>query len=330
MIDPDRVLRPLDDEKDAIFQLASYGSSAQLAAALTGSWRAVDRSLRHLLRDDPGAPRDLRLAALSTADVPSDRVISALTRRNLISLRLAGMTHQMEQAARRAEQGDVRAPDGDAALATIGQLQTEVHALTDRPVLDAVHQAVTSRALADVAREVPSSRRKGRSRYRLAATSIAAAGALGLWLLVRDDPMTVAVAEFEAGRHGAAEQGFRQILADDTENVTAMLYLGRIYRRQNRRDEAADVLRKAANLAPQDAAVHRELGYLFLDLNQPRSAAARFRQAMEIDAEEDLNWLGLIRALRAAGDPEADEVLQRAPPEVQAALTSEVLPRDTL
>jgi hypothetical protein len=56
-----------------------------------------------------------------------------------------------------------------------------------------------------------------------------------------------------------------------------------------------------------------------MDLGQPRSAVAQYERALEQEPEEMRNWAGLIRALRALGDPRAERLLRDAPPEVQAA-----------
>jgi tetratricopeptide (TPR) repeat protein len=332
MIDADRVLRPLDDESDAIDRLTTYESPAELAEALAVSWRAVERALRHLLRSDPDAPDDVRLSALSPADMPYDRLIPALSRRNLISLRMAGMAHELMQSAQRAERGDVRAADADAALGSINQLRDEVRALGDRPVLEAAHRDVLAHAGDGTPHEVPpSGSETGRSRWMIGGVlGVAALVALVLLLRGRDDSMSEGLAAFDSGQYGLAERAFARVVDDDPENVSALLYLGRMYRVQGRHEEAADVLRQAAAVDADDADVQRELGYLFLDLGRPSAAVERFRRALELEPEQLTSWTGLIRALRAAGDPEAEVMLQRAPPEVRAALTSELLPPDTL
>jgi predicted Zn-dependent protease len=130
-----------------------------------------------------------------------------------------------------------------------------------------------------------------------------------------------AIAAFRAERYGVAEQGFSTVLEQEPGNVTAMLYLGRIYRVQGRMDEAAAVLSEASARAPRDPDAARELGHLFMDLRRPESAVPRFREAVELDPADNANWIALIQALRAAGDPSVDEWLQRAPAEVRAALT---------
>ena len=148
--------------------------------------------------------------------------------------------------------------------------------------------------------------------------------ALAVLLLTRGSSadMERGVEAFREGRAGLAEQHFRTVLSRDEDNVTARLYLARILREQARLQEAADLLRNAARTAPEDAAVRRELGYLFLDLDRPPSAVEQFRTAVELEPDESLNWVGLVVALRRADDRSADEWLRRAPPEARALLDS--------
>lgn len=330
MIDPDRVLRPLEEERAAIDRLTTYENSSELRDALRDAWRSYERSLRLLLRGDPESPDEFRVPALSASALPADRLIQALSSHNLVSVRLAGMAHEFEQGAQRAERGSVRAADADAALAAIAQLRREVRARRDGPVLDAAHRVAETGTLdVDAHAVTPSGGGGGRLVAGLILLLVAFAIAL-LLLRGRGDGMESGVTAFNTGQHGVAEQEFRRVLEDDRENVTALLYLGRIFRIQGRYEEAADALRDAIRYAPRDAGVRRELGYLFLDLERPESAASQFRIAQELEPENTRNWIGLIRALRAAGDPEAERVLERAPPAVREALTSEPAAPDTL
>jgi uncharacterized protein HemY len=79
-------------------------------------------------------------------------------------------------------------------------------------------------------------------------------------------------------------------------------------------------LRKAAGKHPNDAGVQRELGKLFLDAKQPVTAVKYLKQSLELDPESHATWIWLIRALRAAGDPSAEQMLEQAPDEVRATL----------
>ncbi|HSH44597.1 MAG TPA: tetratricopeptide repeat protein, partial [Longimicrobiales bacterium] len=157
----------------------------------------------------------------------------------------------------------------------------------------------------------------------LIAVALAAVFLLALaWVLVRganadyDD----AVAAFRAGRLDSAAVAFEGLVRDQPENVTALLYLGRIHRRQGNPEDAAEVLRRAAGLDSRDPDVRRELGHLFMDLQRPEAAVAQYERALEQDPDELRNWAGLIRAMRASGDPRAEALLSEAPADVQALL----------
>ncbi|MFO7260263.1 MAG: tetratricopeptide repeat protein [bacterium] len=324
MIDPSRVLEPLDEAGDAIGRLRDYRTPEQLADAVRAVWQAVERTLRLLLRSDRDAPDALRLTALSPTELPTDRLVRALRERDRISIELGGLVSELERAARRAEAGQPRAADADLAQAVVDRLRAEVHALGEEPVREVAHQAVSQRALDEPATPVPPPARQRRG--LLVGVAVAVAALVLVFLVIgrladgTADAMDEAVADFRAGRLAEAEAGFRTVLERDPENVTALLYLARIHRRENRLEAAADRLREAAALAPEDADVRRELGHLFIQLGRAEEGIRQYRRAVELAPEQAANWLALIRALRAIGSPEADEWLRRAPAEVQAAL----------
>lgn len=323
MIEPPRILEPLDEAEGAIRRLADYQTPEQLAEAVQATWLAVDRTLRLLLRSDRGAPDSLRLAALSPADLPHDRLIQGLRDRGLISLELGGLVHELERAASRAAAGRPAAADADVAQAAADRLRAEVHALAEQPVRAAAHHAVEEHVLDEPAIPVPPPRR---GRGLLVGVAVAVAALVIVFLIIgrladgTAAAMDEAVTDFRAGRLQDAEAGFRTVLERDPENVSALLYLARIHRRENRLDSAAARLREAAALAPEDADVRRELGHLFLQLGRTDQGVQQYRRAVELEPEQAANWIALIRALRAARSPEADDWLRRAPPEVQAAL----------
>jgi predicted Zn-dependent protease len=147
--------------------------------------------------------------------------------------------------------------------------------------------------------------------------------ALIVMLLIRSGPdaRAEAISAFEAGDLDTARRGFEALVDADSVDVTALLFLARIHRRENRSNEAAVVLRTAAERAPDDADVRRELGWLFLELGRPESAAQQFEHARTVAPADARNWIGLVRALRAAGDPRAEQVLREAPAEARAALS---------
>jgi len=332
MIDTTRVLQPLTEAEGAIRKLDDYESTAELASAVQQTWDAVERTLRQLLRADESAPDWLRLKALSKIELPANELLPALRQRDAVSLEMAGMAHDLEQAAIRAERGDVRASDADIARNAVAQVRTDVARNAsrtapggqpdrDRPVRAAAHGAVTSGAVKEPVHSVPKPPKK-RNWKRILPVPIAAVLviSLGIYAANRETDLDRGIEAFQADRLEEAEQHFRAA-SEGRDAATARLYLARIYRQQNRLNEAADVLRVAAAESPDDPEVRRELGKLFLDLNSPQRAVEQFRRAQELAPDVAENWIWLIRAMRLAGDPQAEVLLRQAPPEVQAAMS---------
>jgi tetratricopeptide (TPR) repeat protein len=353
MVERDRALRLLDEAEPSIERLATYESPAALQDALRATWHAVETSLRQLLRGDTAVSDDVRLRALSRTDMPFDAVITELRRSDAISLSLAGRLHEFGRAVERADVGPVRAADADLAQEAVAALRSELRsgpapsrsaARTPDPVdetfdapsgigsrLRRERNAQRSDAAAsdegvadDVAYDRSGLAATARRPVVLVAVAVLLlAGIIAAVLLFgRTDPMDEGIEAFRAGRGGVAEQHFRAALQRDEDNVTARLYLARVLRGQQRHEEAADLLREAARRAPRDAAVRRELGYLFLDLERPAQAATQFQQAVELDPEEPRGWLGLVHSLRLAGDPSSEVWLARAPSAAQAMIRS--------
>lgn len=333
MIDTTRVLAPLTDAENAIRKLDDYENTAELASAVQQTWDAVERTLRQLLRADESAPDWLRLKALSKIELPANELLPALRQREAVSLEMAGMAHDLEQAAIRAERGEVRASDADVARKAVQQVRTDVAAAAqrlgqpalrsdrDRPVRAAAHGAVTSGAVKEPVHSVPKPT-KQRNWKRILPVPVVAVLVilLAVWAANRETTLEKGIAAFQADQLAQAEEHF-QAATDGRDATTARLYLARIYRQQNRLPEAAEVLHVAAADDPNDAEVRRELGKLFLDLERPQQAVEQFRRAQELAPGEPENWIWLVRAMRLAGDPQAEVVLQQAPAEVRAAMT---------
>jgi cytochrome c-type biogenesis protein CcmH/NrfG len=353
MTDHDRALAPLNAVIAAIDSLDTYRTTQELAESLQAIGQAVERSLRQLLRASTDAPDALRLAALSPADLPFDRLIAELRTHNIISLPLAGMVHELGLTAARAANGDVHAADADRARAAVDRMRTELtaptptstptstsaptsssapaprtgarnHALGDVSMRAAATAAVARGDIREQPHAITISRRALRSRAALpliVCTMLVVAG----WLLYHfvfagPSAMDQGIRAFEQKRLGIAEQNFRAELDRHPDNVTASLYLGRVLRVEGRARDAGVVLNAARRQAPADADVLRELGHVFMDLKQPASAVIAYRQAQALDPAAVVTWVSLVRALRAAGDPSADLVASRAPREAQNLL----------
>jgi tetratricopeptide (TPR) repeat protein len=320
MIDAERVLRPLRDEAASIERLRTYRSPEELSAALLAAWRGAEHTLRLLLRSEPAAPDDARMAAMSTAELPFDRLIAALRRSDLVSIGLAGRLHELEKVVARVSSGaEARPADADAGLETIEQLDAEVRRRQPAPA--PVAAPVMEAMVPEPEPVVPGT---GIAiRVGIAVVLVVLAGAAVVFL--RGDGVAdirPGVEAFRAGDMSRALAHFEAVAGSDSTNVTALLYLGRIHRREGRYAHAATALRTAAARDSTDADVRRELGWLFMDLNRPESAVEQFDIARRADPENAASWVGLVKALRAAGDPRSEAILRDAPADAKAVLAT--------
>lgn len=351
-MDGSDVLRPLDEAAGSIRRLDEYRSPDELHDAVASVAAAAEHALRRALRADARASDHDRLAALSPEALPLDDVVRSLRARNRIAIETAGDLHELAAAAARAADGQARAADADIAHRVVARLRAELGAMAaeapppgdrspspdrlpppgDRspPPADGPASAASGASGASpqsaesAASRPPPPRVRGGGRWMAwVGAAFALLMMVGLaWVLAGGgtDHFETGEAAFRAARWDSAAAAFERALEDRPVDVTTMLYLARSYRRQERLREAADVLREAARVAPDDAAVRRELGHLFMDLGQPASAVQQYERALEQDPASVVTWTRLIDAMRAAGDDRADRVLERAPAEARSAL----------
>ena len=326
MIEADRILEPVAPDAQPIRGLREYTSAASLREALQGTTAAIEQSLRLLLRSERGAAEQDRMRAMSAQELPFDQLIERLRARDRMSIQLAGTLHDLR---RRIETGGADwAPgpaDADRALEVVERLRREVQAIEDAPVLQVAHHAVVEQTAArpQETSAVRPAREKSRLPLFLVIGALLLAVAVALFFTMRGDPLEEGIEAFRAGDMTEAVAHFRQAIEDDENDATARLYLGRVYRRLNRHVEAGEQLERAARIAPRDADVRRELGYFFLDRRTYAPSVRQFEQAVELEPEEEANWIGLVRAMRLAGDARAESTLARAPAAARALLTRE-------
>ncbi len=344
-MDRSAALRPLAEANGPIRDLEEYRSERELNAAIHAVGAAVERSLRLALRTDTDAPEEQRLAAMSAEVVPLDQVIQSLRARDRIRLETAGAAHQLIGAVERAATGRGRPSDADVAVVAVDKLRADLSSGSSEPAAPAEPKpgAPTGRtpdkgepeaatgADPDAGSPGPPSvpvapppKISGGGRWMAwIGVAMAVTFMIGLaWVLGAggEDHYRTGVAMFRAGRLDSAAVAFERALQERPVDVDAMLYLGRIHRRQDRLVEASEVLREAVRVAPDDAVALRELGHLFMDAGQPERAVEQYQRALEQDPDAPAGWAGLYRALRAMSDPRAEQLLDRAPDHVREAL----------
>lgn len=326
-MDRSAALRPLDEAAEPIRRLIEHQSPEELHDAIRAVAAAVEQSLRLALQEDAPAPApvDERSDAASPEPPPLDQVVHRLRARDVISLETAGSVHELAAADERARISETRPGDSDVAVRAVERLRADLGTRDEAASPDAAGgPSAPAAEAAGPARATPPPVARGGGRWMAwVGAAFAAVFLIGLaWALAGggNEDYDAGIAAFRAARWDSAAAAFERVLEDRPVDVTAMLYLSRSYRRQGRAREAADVLREAARVAPDDGDVRRELGHLFMELGQPRSAIQHYERAVQRDEGSVAAWGGLLQALRAADDPRAARLLDDAPPDVQAAL----------
>lgn len=340
---PNPALQPLRAVGGAVERVRTLATApatevpAEARAAVLAVTDAVEASLRRLLRDAAGAPVELRLKALAPDELPAPALIGELRQRERVSIELAAAFHDALGVRRRLlESGEAPAPhDAAIALRAADLLDAEAAGAVRTPP-DATLAAPPPPAepvpeapiLGDetMVHHAPPLRRSPAAAWIWAASAavVALVAILVFWAVTsrRGGRLDEGIAAFRSGDYAAAAPLFERYAEGHPKDATSRLYLARIYRRTGRPELAAEQLKEALASAPEDAALHRELGFLLLDSGRADAAVGRFRHAIELDAEAPEGWIGLVAALRADGqDAAAERVLARAPAEVRALLT---------
>jgi tetratricopeptide (TPR) repeat protein len=324
--DQETALRPLRGEGALLASLRS-GSLPEsgLPSAVVRVADAVEGSLRRLLRDFPGAAMEVRLRALAPDELTLDEVLAELRQHDRLSIGLAAVIHDLDRVRRRLVAGGPYEPsDAERALRAADGLEHEVARLAalPHPPPPAEPPPVDETLVEPVPVESAPRRRRAR-RIALAAGSIVLLllNAGGAWWASerRSDQLDQGIALFRDGSYMDAASHFWRYAEAHPDDPTPHVYLARIHRRLRRFDLAAQEVKRAVQIAPDDADVLAEMGFLLLDTGRRPQAIDRFRDALRSDPESREAWVGLILALRESGQTEAAErVLERAPAEVRA------------
>ena len=128
--------------------------------------------------------------------------------------------------------------------------------------------------------------------YALAAQDVRALGAR-----VNQGRCDIRLSRFEV-----AETRARALLAEKPRFAPAWQLLSDALLAQQRLDEAADALRKAAELAPEQGKLYQQLGEIYEQLDDVESATTAYEQAVALDRRDIRSLRGLIFCKRSICD----------------------------
>ncbi len=122
-----------------------------------------------------------------------------------------------------------------------------------------------------------------------------------------------AFAAHRDGRLDDAERGYRATLDVDPVHVDALHLLGVLRHQQGQHAEAADLVRRAADLRPDDAALQLNLGNALKAMGQLDNAIERFRNALTLAPTFPMAHYNLGNAYATAGrHADAADAFRRA------------------
>jgi protein O-GlcNAc transferase len=106
-----------------------------------------------------------------------------------------------------------------------------------------------------------------------------------------------AVKHHHAGRLGAAEAGYRRILALDGRHADSLHLLGIIADQLGRHDEAIDLIARAIGSRDDVAAYHTNLGDILVRQGKPADAISCFERAVALTPDSADAHNNLARVL---------------------------------
>lgn len=328
---PESTLRPLRAVAGDISALRGGTASP---GALVRVARAAESTLRRVLRDDPTAPVELRLRALSPDDLSTDELLAELRRRDRLPLELAAGVHELGAVAARVSEGaEPSVRDFEMARTVADGLERHLLSapaapapLLEDPVLAEEAEApIPAHDDATRVHAVPRDRGRRPLAFLAGAAGIAAVVLLAAWAIRgnRGGDLERADRLVREGKIAAAVELLREYANDRPDDPDGRLRLAALYREAGRRQDALKEVRAGLIARRDDAGLSSELGHLLLDSGKPREAARAFRDAIEADRENERAWVGLLRAMREAGmGAEAELARERAPLSVR-----ELVPR---
>ena len=322
--DPESTLRPLRQRAADVDALRAGAPAAALVVRVA---RASEATLRRMLRDDPTAPVELRLRALSADDLSTPDLLAELRRRNRLPMELAAAFHDLDLACERISGGADPAPrDAQLALSVADGLQSHIlsfplDGLLEDPAVPDPDEPVLVGDDEELVHPVPASRRRVPWEALLALAVLVVLLIVAIRTRGGDDALRRGEAALRAGRVAEAETAFRQHADENPRDPQPRIYLARIYREAGRLPDAEREIQAGLRTAPEDAGLQVEHGYLLLDAGRAADAVGVFRRAVVADSTSQRAWAGLVKSLRATGRPvDAEQVLRRAPPDLRALM----------
>jgi len=254
-------LAALDLARPVIARLDSSRNSEDLAADLIESWSAVETALRSLL---------------GGSSLGGQALIRELRQRQMLSFEQANSLAEYQAARDRAQRTDYRPSAADINAARDGFLKLEsgLLASVNPPPATAAPMVTASSAATRPMASGDTIERAGQRRFSWALLGIAVAALVliggGAWWAMnrQSDDTATGIQLLNQGKREVARDVFKKAARDDPRSATPLVYLGRMFRDEQRYDSATAYLQAAIRRDPKSGPAFKEMAkLLFLEGN---------------------------------------------------------------
>ncbi len=300
-------LASLDAARPVIARLDMSRHSEDLAADLIESWSAVETALRSLVGGSSSGGQAL---------------IRELRQRQMLSFEQANALAEFQAARDRAQSTDYRPTPGDIAAARDGFLKLEsgLLASVNPPVVPPT--PVVASASSAATRPMTSGdtiERVGRRGFpwMLVGVLVAAlilVGGGAWWAMNRHSDETASgVQLLNEGKREVARDVFKKAARDNPSSAMPLVYLGRMFRDEQRYDSATAYLQAAIRRDPKSGPAFKEMAKLLFIEGNYDGARIFFVRALGVDSgdRESMGYLG-CSLVRLGRPQDAQTFFQRA------------------
>ena len=299
-------LAALDSARPVIARLDASRNSEDVAADLIESWSAVETALRSLV---------------GGSSLGGQALIRELRQRQMLSFEQANALAEYQAARDRAQSTNYRPSPADIAAARDGFLRLESGLLAS--VNPPAAAPALSSASAEPTRPMTSGdtiERAGRRRLPSVTLGIALAALLlvgggAWWALTRggSDNTATGVQLLNQGKREVARDVFKKAARDDPKSALPLVYLGRMFRDEQRYDSATAYLQAAIRRDPKSGPAFKEMAKLLFIEGNYDLARQFFVRALTVSPadREAAGYLG-CSLMRLGRQGEAQTFLARA------------------
>jgi tetratricopeptide (TPR) repeat protein len=253
-------LAALDVARPVIARLDVSRNSEDVAADLIESWSAVETALRSLVGGSSAGGQSL---------------IRELRQRQMLSFEQANALAEFQAARDRAQRTDYRPSLADVAAARDGFLKLESGLLASvNPPLVAPARATPRSAETRPMVSGDTIERAGRRGFPWAIVAVAVLALLlvgggAWWAMTRGSDDTAAgVQLLNQGKREVARDVFKKAARDNPHSAMPLVYLGRMFRDEQRYDSATAYLQAAIKRDPKSGPAFKEMAkLLFIEGN---------------------------------------------------------------